>query len=308
MAYVDGGTWSVTVQQIENDWKMPVKRTTLMWAGTDWDGTRDGLRPGCIRRTAVVGPLVDNTERTPFFSILLDETRIDRIDSGGALWGRRNELRQSFNEDAGQNLEAGRDLALAIALRHCSCEFGADATGGSGSAAAPFTVRQRHTNFALVNRVVVLAFQTQMKSRPKGQTSPLCAMRVNLGEALFLPNFEKDGVRTELIFENGIGLDSHSPTDDADRLIDLIGDLPVVTAGVQRARLGTLNAAFKRAGRSLLTENPRLSVDVSPLDNSNPAMAAEAIFAAAGKSKRRDSGWLCTEPPSGAPGIRLAMN
>ncbi|MDE0062965.1 MAG: hypothetical protein OXP09_06455 [Gammaproteobacteria bacterium] len=249
---------------------------------------------------------MDNTERKPFFSMSLDETRIDRIDSGGALWGRCKEPRHSFFEDAGQNLEAGRDLALDIALRHCSYDFGADAPAGSDVATFQSIVHQRHTNFALVNRVVVLAFQTHMKSRPKGQTSPLYAMRVNLGEALFLPNFEKESKRTVLVFENGIALDSHSSTDDADRLIDFIEELPVVTAGVQRARLATLNAAYKRAGRPLLAENPRLSVDVSPLDNSNPALAAEAIFAAAGKSKRRDSGWLCTEPPSSAPESSLA--
>ena len=297
IAFVDGGSWAVTVQHIENDWKNPVKRTTLMWAGTDWGDGGDGFQPGCIRRSAVVGPLVENTERAPFYSMSLDEIRIDRTVVGGALWGRLKEPRELIYEDAGHDLEAGRDAAFAIALRHCSYDYGADAPAKPRVATMPFASHQRQSNFGLVNRVVVLAFKTSRGSRLKGRTSPLSAIKANLGEALFKPSFEKCGERTDLIFENGIALDSLASSDNAEQLRGLIGDLPVVTAGVQRARLGTLNDQFGRAGLPLLDANQRLSVNVSGLGHGDLARDADDVLAAAGTRKRLDSGWLTPRLP-----------
>ena len=56
------------VQHIESGYKRPVNRTTLMWAGIDWED---------------VGPLEENRWHPPFHCMTLDEIPIDRVEAGG---------------------------------------------------------------------------------------------------------------------------------------------------------------------------------------------------------------------------------
>ena len=293
LASVDGGNGAATVQHIENDWKRPVKRTTLVWDGTDWGNEGDGFEPGRIRRRAIVGPIVENTGQPPFYSVILDEIRIDRVDSGGAVWGTVTATSGAHCSGAGSDLEAGRDAALDMALAHCATGRGADGSESLEMASELHTGRPRKLGFALVNRVVVLAFAGSRGSRPpKGRTPPLAAIGANVGEALFLPDFEKNGERVDLLFEGGIALDNPASLNDAERLLDLIGDLPVVTAGCQRSRLPVLIRAFGGVGLRSLAPNARLSVDVSASEDDDLAGHAEKILAAAGMVKRQESGWL----------------
>ena len=154
MAIVDSGAWGVTIQHIENDRKRPVKRTTLMWAGTDWGNLGEGTQLDNIRRRAIVGPLVENTRRPPFFCMTLDEVLIDRVE-GGVAYGRETEPKDVLYEDAGRDVDAGRDAALTMALAHCASGYQADGLTIPEMTSAP-TGRQRLPNFGLVNRVVAL--------------------------------------------------------------------------------------------------------------------------------------------------------
>ena len=43
----------------------PDHLSTLVWDGTDWGIEGDGFEPGHIRRSPIVGPLVENTRDPP---------------------------------------------------------------------------------------------------------------------------------------------------------------------------------------------------------------------------------------------------
>lgn len=287
LAVVDTGNWAVTLQHIDNDRGRPSKRTTVMWAGRDWSHPGDGFEPGGIRRRAVVGPLVENTSRPPFYCMTLDEIRIDGVRADGAIWGHVTSSSGVRYEDAGANPAAGRDAALNTALHFCSHSFGADGYSSPTSPIKAPTDSQRPSNFALANQVMALAFRVSSAKRVKDRSIELFTIRANLAEALFRPDFEKRGERVAL---------KVSGTADADSLDEfglMIGNLPLVTTVDQRDHFSTLSATFKRAGLGTLSANSHLSVDVSTSDDRHPAHAAEDVLAAAGTRKCIDSGWLC---------------
>ena len=300
VAVVEGGGWSATVQHIENDWKRPVKRTTVVWDGTDWENPGDGFERGRIRRRAIVGPLVENTLDPPFYCMVLDEVRIDRVVSG-AVWGTVTKTSGPHNQSAGHDRAAGRDVALDIGLAHCGSVFAADETALPEMASVSSTDRPKKLNFALVNRAVILAFKGSTGRRRKGRTLPLIAVRANLGEALFLPNFDKHGERAEIRFEEGVELDKSADLDQVARLRELIGELPMVTAVAQRSRLSALISAIDRAGLRPLASNPRLGVDVSGSDNDGLEGRAEEVLVEAGIRKRQESGWLTARHAPNSP-------
>ena len=296
MAIVDGGTWGVTIQHIENDRKRPVKRTTLMWAGTDWGFVGDGIQRGSIRRRAVVGPLVENTGRPPFYCLTLDELLIYRVE-GGAAFGRETEPSEVLYEDASRGVEAGRDTALDKALAHCASGCRADGLTTPETASAPPAGRKRLSNFGLANWVVALAFRDSRGSSSNGRTASLVAIQANLADALSGSDSGKRSEPFDLVLGHGIALDGGTFSKNADRLRSLIGDLPVVTPSVQRHRVQALDSAFERAGLRSMVTNARLSVDVSGLGGGDITREAEDILAAAGARKRLESGWLLPRRP-----------
>ena len=300
VAVAEGGGWVATVQHIENDWKRPVKRTTVMWDGVDWENPGDGFEPGRIRRRAIVGPLVENTLDPPFYCMVLDEIRIDRVASG-AVWGTVTKTSAPHNWSAGYDQSVGRDVALDIGLAHCASVCAGDETAQPEMAPVSSTDRPKKLNFALVNRAVVLAFKGSTVRRRKGRTPPLIAVRANLGEALFLPNFEKHGERAEILFEEEIALDNPADLDQAARLRELIGNLPMVTAVAQRSRLTSLISEIDRAGLRPLASNPRLGVDVSASEDDDLVSRAEEVLVEAGIRKRQESGWLTARHAPSSP-------
>ncbi|MDE0002783.1 MAG: hypothetical protein OXQ29_08820 [Rhodospirillaceae bacterium] len=289
MAIAESETWAVTLLHIENDRHRPVKRTTLMWDGTDWANPADGFESGRVRRRAVVGPVVENTTRPPFYCITLDEIRIDDVKPNGAIWGRVTKTSGIRYEDAGHDLEAGRDALLDLSLEHCSHAFG---VAGNAMPTVPsdYSVdRQRQTNFALANQVAVLAFASPSAPNARNRSTSLSAIRANLADALYRPDFAKRGERLDLT------LGDANNSDSLETLQSFIGDLPMVTAVHQRDRLGSLSTALKRAGLRPISANQRLSVNVSESNNEDLGRVADRVLAAAGTRKRIDSGWLSTQ-------------
>ena len=300
VAVVEGGNWAATVQHIENDWKRPVKRTTMVWDGSDWGNAGGGFEPGRIRRRAIIGPLVENTLEPPFYCMTLDEIRIDRVTSG-VVWGTVTKTSAPHNWSAGHDQAAGRDVALDIGLAHCASVCTAAEAALPEMAAVSSTDRPKKLNFALVNRAVVLAFKGSTRRRRKGRTPPLIAVRANLGEALFLPNFDKHCERAEMRFEEGIALGNPADLDQVARLRELIGDLPMVTAVAQRSRLTSLISAVDRTGLRPLASNPRLGVNVSRSDDDDLESRAEEVLVEAGIRKRQESGWLTARHAANSP-------
>ncbi|MCY4499363.1 MAG: hypothetical protein OXC14_19020 [Rhodospirillaceae bacterium] len=300
VAIVEGRNWAATVQHIENDWKRPVKRTTLVWDGADWGDRGDGFEPGRIRRRAIIGPLVENTLEPPFFSMTLDEIRIDRVKSG-TVWGTVTASSGPHTRSAGHDQTAGRDVALDFGLSHCAGASVAECVRAPETYSISSTDRRKRLTFALVNRAIVLAFNGSKGPRKKGRTPPLIALRTNLGEALYLPGFEKYGERTEMCFENGISLDDPADPDHAGRLREFVDNLPLVTAVSQRSRLTALISAIERAGLPSLASNPRLAVNVMASDGDDLLERAESVLIEAGTHKRRESGWLSARHAPDSP-------
>ena len=297
LAVVQDETWAVTLQHIESDRDQPSKRTSLMWAGTDWNDPGDGFEHGGIRRSAVVGPLVENTRKSPFYCMILDEIRIDGVKADGAIWGRVTKSSGVCYEKAGTDLEAGRDATLDRALDFCTHSFGAD---GHSLPTKPLEApidRQRQSSFALANQVVILAFSVSSAPRVKDRKMELFAIRANLAEALFRTDFS---VRGEQLAST---LDHAVTSDCLEEIRSMIGNLPLVAPVNQRNHLNTLSGTFKRAGLRPLNANSHLSVDMGTSNDLTPEHVAKNLLATAGARKRIDSGWLSSRSQPAAPAV-----
>ena len=298
LAVVQGETWAVPLQHIESDRDRPSKRTSLMWAGKDWNDPGDGFEPGEIRRRAVVGPLVENTRQPPFYCMILDEIRIDGVKADGAIWGRVTQSSGVCYEEAGTDLEAGRDATLDTALDFCTHSFGAN---GHSLPRKPLEApidQQRQSNFALANQVIVLAFSVSSAPHIKDRKMELLTIQANLAEALFRPNFGVGGEQFTSMLAQG---------DDSgclDEVRSTIGNLPLVTAIDQKKHLNALSRAFKRAGLRPLSANSNLSVDMETSDSRDLERVAKSLLANAGKRKRIDSGWLSPRCQPAAPAVK----
>ena len=293
LALVEGRSSPVTIRHMESGRdQLPQKRTTLMWAGTDWTEPGGGFRPGHTRRCATIGPLVECTQLPPFYSVTLEEILVGKIDASGAIWGRVTATSGIQYEDAGTDIESGRDAVLDIALDHCASWPNQDDVSSVEMVSVSPSARQMQQNFGVVNRVVVLAFRAAGGPLSHGRTIAVSAVETNLAQVLFRADLDAQSEQLDLTFARGAAADCVSYSEEAKRLRSLIGELPVLTARAHRGRLGALNSAFERAGIRTVEANPRLTVDVTAAGYDDPAHDIEAILAVAETRKRLESGWL----------------
>ena len=276
LAIIGSENWAVTLRHIENNPSRGLKRTTLMWDGTDWDDPEIGIEPRRIRRRAVVGPWVENTPGSPFCCMVLYKVKLDDMKTDEAIWGR------PVNQPSVQYEEASRNAALDAALHFCSYGFGDEpATSPPVRSESP-TDPQRQGNFHSVNQVVVLAFNASNASRLRDRVQGLFAMHTNLAEA-FLPSSVHSDPRT-------LNVDDAPNSEHLAELRSMIGDIPIVTAQAQKDSVGALNALFKQSGLNPVNGLPR-SVDITEAQTANLEQTVGKILSAARERKRIDSGW-----------------
>ena len=150
--------------------------------------------------------------------------------------------------------------------------------------------QQGESNLAMVNRIVVLAFDGSESQPVKTALAAIAGMRANLAMSLCKRDFV--GVPPAV----SVSLGPEASTSELVTLRDFIGDLPVVVPIEQRHCLVTLNRLFKRAGLQELPVSGRYSVAVSGIakDSAIDDMA-KSTLEAAGVRKRINSGWVARQ-------------
>lgn len=293
-AVVEGDGWGATIRNIEGDQGGPLKRTTMMWGGVGWHAREFLPEDGSIHRRAVIGPLVENTAKDPFFVLKLDAFRLN-VEKDGGVSGSEVESSGVLYWPATPEPSLGRNAALDQALSFCTEEFGGGGDLLDSENPAPLVgneARQGESNLAKVNRIVALAFLGPESQPVKTAPAAVAGMRANLAMSLCQQDFV--GVPTAV----SVSLGREASISDLETLRDFIGDLPVVVPIEHRHCLVPLNLLFKRAKLQELSVSGRYSVAVSGIAKGLAIEdIAKSTLEAAGVRKRIDSGWVAMQRP-----------